>query len=313
MGRHHREDRRRQAEGGLCRLGVQVRRLSEECRLTRYRHGLPGGLRGQAVRHYSMASTASASARSGRRFRGRSPTGSSSIWLIAPAIFLLLLIGLFPLIYSLVVSFQRITMMDDGHLLRRALQLRAAVHGHAALAVARCTRLLITVIALPLELVLGLAHGLALPRTHAGPADLRVAAGAADRHLADRRRRHLAAAVRQPLRPDQPDPRLVRRRAASTALWTVNPNLVYPAIILCEIWQWTPFMFLILLAALVQCRQVADGGGGDRRGRLLAHLPQDRAAGDLAGDGHRHPDPRPRSRAHLRHHLGADRRAAPAR
>ncbi|HZF37083.1 MAG TPA: sugar ABC transporter permease, partial [Candidatus Angelobacter sp.] len=34
------------------------------------------------------------------------------------------------------------------------------------------------------------------------------------------------------------------------ALWTVKPDLVYPAIILCEIWQWTPFMFLILLAAL---------------------------------------------------------------
>jgi multiple sugar transport system permease protein len=33
-------------------------------------------------------------------------------------------------------------------------------------------------------------------------------------------------------------------------LWTVNPYLVYPAIIFCEIWQWTPFMFLILLAAL---------------------------------------------------------------
>jgi multiple sugar transport system permease protein len=33
-------------------------------------------------------------------------------------------------------------------------------------------------------------------------------------------------------------------------LWTVNPNTVYPAIIFCEIWQWTPFMFLILLAAL---------------------------------------------------------------
>ena len=29
LGRHHREDRRRQAEGGLCRLGGQVRRLSE--------------------------------------------------------------------------------------------------------------------------------------------------------------------------------------------------------------------------------------------------------------------------------------------
>jgi multiple sugar transport system permease protein len=30
----------------------------------------------------------------------------------------------------------------------------------------------------------------------------------------------------------------------------VKPALVYPAIIFCEIWQWTPFMFLILLAAL---------------------------------------------------------------
>ena len=33
-------------------------------------------------------------------------------------------------------------------------------------------------------------------------------------------------------------------------LWTINPDLVYPAIIAAEIWQWTPFMFLLLLAAL---------------------------------------------------------------
>ena len=33
-------------------------------------------------------------------------------------------------------------------------------------------------------------------------------------------------------------------------LWTVNSHLVYPAIIICEVWQWTPFMFLLLLAAL---------------------------------------------------------------
>ena len=29
----------------------------------------------------------------------------------------------------------------------------------------------------------------------------------------------------------------------------INPDLVYPAILAAEIWQWTPFMFLILLAA----------------------------------------------------------------
>ena len=33
-------------------------------------------------------------------------------------------------------------------------------------------------------------------------------------------------------------------------LWNITPHLVYPAILICEIWQWTPFMFLILLAAL---------------------------------------------------------------
>jgi multiple sugar transport system permease protein len=35
-----------------------------------------------------------------------------------------------------------------------------------------------------------------------------------------------------------------------TVLWVIKANLVYPAILLAEIWQWTPFMFLILLAAL---------------------------------------------------------------
>ena len=33
-------------------------------------------------------------------------------------------------------------------------------------------------------------------------------------------------------------------------LWTINPTCVYPAILVAEIWQWTPFMFLLLLAAL---------------------------------------------------------------
>ena len=35
-----------------------------------------------------------------------------------------------------------------------------------------------------------------------------------------------------------------------TILWLVNPSFVYPAILIAEIWQWTPFMFLLLLAGL---------------------------------------------------------------
>lgn len=33
-------------------------------------------------------------------------------------------------------------------------------------------------------------------------------------------------------------------------LWTIDSNLVWPAILLAEVWQWTPFMFLLLYAAL---------------------------------------------------------------
>ena len=33
-------------------------------------------------------------------------------------------------------------------------------------------------------------------------------------------------------------------------VWLANPTTVYPAILISEIWQWTPFMFLILLAGL---------------------------------------------------------------
>jgi multiple sugar transport system permease protein len=40
-----------------------------------------------------------------------------------------------------------------------------------------------------------------------------------------------------------------------TILWTVDPLFVYPAILLAEVWQWTPFMFLLLLAGLANVDQ----------------------------------------------------------
>lgn len=186
-----------------------------------------------------MPTSSATLARSDRSFK---------YWLIAPAIFLLLLVGLFPLIYSLVVSFMRITMMEvdtsfagfDNYVqLFKDKRLWESLL-HTAL---------ITIIALPLELVLGLAMAylflermpgrqifvslLILP-TIISP----IVAGATWRLLFDNRygpiNQILGWIAGQPV----------------TALWTVSPNLVYPAIIFCEIWQWTPFMFLILLAAL---------------------------------------------------------------
>ncbi len=167
---------------------------------------------------------------------------------IAPAVFILLFIGLFPLIYSLVVSFQNINMMEEDTSFSGLMHYRYLFQdlrlwqslGHT---------LLITAIALPIELGVGLLMALlfvdhmpgrpvfvsllVLP-TMIAP----IVAGATWRLLFDNR----YGPINQVLGWFAGEPMPV--------LWVIKANLVYPAILLAEIWQWTPFMFLILLAAL---------------------------------------------------------------
>lgn len=179
---------------------------------------------------------------------GRAPDRYFKHQLIAPAIFLLLLIGLFPLIYSLIVSFQRITMLEEDHSFAGLINY-AQLFQDKRLWQSLLHTAIITVIALPLELIFGLLMAqlflerlpgrqifvslLMLP-TVISP----IVAGATWRLLFDNQ----YGPINQILGW------IAGERVA--ALWNVNPNLVYPAILLCEIWQWTPFMFLILLAAL---------------------------------------------------------------
>ena len=72
---------------------------------------------------------------------------------------------------------------------------------------------IITVVALPIELVARPAARLPLSRRPAPEAALRRAAHHPLGDLADGRRLDVAADVRRPLRPDQPDHRVDRRRA----------------------------------------------------------------------------------------------------
>ena len=167
---------------------------------------------------------------------------------IAPAIFILLFIGLFPLIYSLVVSFQNINMMEEDTSFSGLMQYRLLFQdlrlwqslGHT---------LLITAIALPSELLLGLLMALLfLERLPGRPVFVSllvlptmiapIVAGATWRLLFDNR----YGPINQILGWFAGEPMPV--------LWVIKANLVYPAILIAEIWQWTPFMFLILLAAL---------------------------------------------------------------
>lgn len=168
--------------------------------------------------------------------------------LVAPAIFVLLLVGLFPLIYSLVVSFQSITMTENDTSFS-GLDNYARLFQDSRLWESLLHTAIITGIALPLELILGFLMAqlfldrmpgrqifvalLVLP-TVISP----IVAGATWNLMFDVRYGPIGDILSwiagEPVR----------------ILWTVNRDYVYPAIIICEVWQWTPFMFLLLLAAL---------------------------------------------------------------
>jgi multiple sugar transport system permease protein len=175
------------------------------------------------------------------------------VLILWPAVLVLLLIGVFPLVYTLIVSFQHITMMAEdtsfsGFInyarLFKDPRLWGAI-GHTAL---------FTAIALPIELVLGMGMALLFLDRMPGrqifiallvlPTVISpIVAGATWRLLFDNR----FGPINQIIGWIWGEP--------VTILWIVNPALVYPAIILCEVWQWTPFMFLILLAGLANVDQ----------------------------------------------------------
>jgi multiple sugar transport system permease protein len=168
--------------------------------------------------------------------------------LVGPAIFVLLLIGVFPLVYLLMVSFQGITMTETSTDFIGAANYKQ-LFDDARLWQALAHTVIITAIALPLELALGLAMAqLFLDRLPGRAIFIAllvlpvvvspIVSGATWALLFN----HRFGPINQ----------IIGWIAGKETilLWTINPNLVYPAIIAAEIWQWTPFMFLLLLAAL---------------------------------------------------------------
>ena len=169
-------------------------------------------------------------------------------WMITPAILVILLIGLFPIIYTLIISVQNINMMDEDTSFHGLIHYQDLI-GDGRFWAALGHTLLITAIALPAELILGLALAYLFLDRMPGkqifvsllvmPVVISpIIAGATWRLLFDNR----FGPINQILGWIAGEP--------VNILWTVNPNFVYPAILIAEIWQWTPFMFLLLLAAL---------------------------------------------------------------
>ena len=170
-----------------------------------------------------------------------------------PAVLVLLLIGVFPIVYTLIVSFQHITMMAEDTSFSGFINY-ARLFRDTRLWEAILHTILFTAIALPIELLLGMAMALLFLDRMPGrqifiallvlPTVISpIIAGATWRLLFDNR----FGPINQILGWIWGEP--------VTILWTINPLAVYPAIILCEVWQWTPFMFLILLAGLANVDQ----------------------------------------------------------
>jgi multiple sugar transport system permease protein len=168
--------------------------------------------------------------------------------MVLPAVLVILLIGLFPIVYTATISVQNLTMMDEDTSFQGFIHYRA-IFGDGRFWGALLHTLLILLIALPAELVLGLALAwLFLDRMPGRQVFVAllvlpivispVIAGATWRLLFDNR----FGPINQVLGWIAGEP--------VTILWTIDPNFVYPAILVAEIWQWTPFMFLLLLAAL---------------------------------------------------------------
>jgi multiple sugar transport system permease protein len=168
---------------------------------------------------------------------------------LSPAVLLLLLIGAFPAGYNLVLSLQNQSMLSTDTSFAGLTNYRELLGdarfwesiGHTAV---------IAAVALPLQLVLGLA----LAQLFAGDLPGRrlfvallilpvvvspIVAGASWRLFLD----NAYGPVNQVLGWLAGHP--------VKLLWTVSEDLVYPTVILVEVWQHTPFVFLLSLAAIL--------------------------------------------------------------
>ncbi len=168
--------------------------------------------------------------------------------LIAPAVFLILLLGLYPFIKLAVASFQNITMFGADTSNQGFVHYQRMM-GDQRLWVSLWRTFLFTLVALPLQTVLGyllaqlfvsdmpfkktLTAVILLP-TVVSP----IVAGATWRVMLDQR--------------FGPVNQVISWFAGQEVklLWNIDPSLVWPAILVADTWQWTPFMFLIILAAL---------------------------------------------------------------
>lgn len=170
------------------------------------------------------------------------------IALVIPCVTLIVVVTIFPLLYSLGVSLFRWEIQVPGRPFVALANYDELVHDASFWSSVQVTAI-IAVSAVCLELVFGMALALALVGKVRGKAlmipllilpltMMPIAVGQTWRIILD----PTYGPVNQILSF------LARRTVAP--VWLSDTHLVFPAIIITDMWQWTPFVFLILLAGL---------------------------------------------------------------
>ena len=204
-----------------------------------------------------------------RAGRGLGP----GFWFVAPTVFVLIVVGLLPFLWSVLVSFQDLSSTNRaaGFV---GLANYAKLLQDQRLWAALGRTFQIMAVALPLQLVLGLLLALhfqadrplkklfvallVLPSVISP-----MVAGSVWRLMLDQK----FGPVNQIISWFTEKPVVL--------LWIVKAPLPFWAIIIAEVWQWTPFMFVILLAALANLdRDQLDAASLDGAGpfRTFWHI-----------------------------------------
>jgi multiple sugar transport system permease protein len=165
--------------------------------------------------------------------------------LIAPTLAVLLALSIYPLIYAVKVSLQT----DTGAGVRWSLQNFTRLAADDFFRSALAHTIIYTIIALTFEFLLGLGLAVLLNRAMRGRSLFRAAL------LVPMMLPPVVVGVvwRLMLNPNfgAINGTLKGVGLNTEALtWTASPTLAFASVIMVDIWQWTPFMFLILLAGL---------------------------------------------------------------
>lgn len=195
------------------------------------------------------------------------------VWYAAPAVFILIVIGLLPFLWSIWVSLLNLSGSNrTGSFV--GLSNYARIFGDEKLGAALVRTFLIMAVALPIQLALGMLLALHFQAERplkklfvtllVLPAVISpMVAGSMWRLMLDNK----FGPVNQIISVFTEKPVVL--------LWTIRGDLPFWSIIIAEVWQWTPFMFIILMAAISNVdrdQMNAAAMDGARRRQVFWHV-----------------------------------------